>query len=142
MHRSNVLAAPLVLLVLAAVLEGRPLSEKANPPAVSSRPVMVIVAYRPRPGKEALLLELTRQHLPVLRAQGLATDRPSYAMRAADGTIVEVFEWKSQAAIDAAHLNPEVVKMWGRYTEACEYIPLKSLKEAGDLFAGFEPLTP
>ena len=111
-----------------------------KPPAIGSRPVMVIVAYRPRPGKEALLLELTRQHLPVLRAQGLATERPSYAMRSADGTIVEVFEWKSQGAIDSAHTNPVVSRMWERYAEACEYIPLKNLKEAGDLFAGFEPL--
>ena len=131
MRLSNVLAA--LLLVLAPVIEGEPLA---------SKPVMVIVAYRPRPGKEALLLELTRQHLPVLRAQGLATDRPSYAMRAADGTIVEVFEWKSQAAIDAAHSNSAVAKLWERYAEACDYIPLKNLKEAGDLFAGFEPLAP
>ena len=124
--------APL-LLILPPVLGAEP---------HASRPVMVIVAYRPRPGKEALLLELTRQHLPLLRAQGLATDRPSYVMRAADGTILEVFEWKSQAAIDAAHGNPAVAKMWERYAEACEYIPLKNLKEAGDLFAAFEPLAP
>ena len=134
MLSSNVLAALVLLLVLPPVLEGTP--------AVASKPVTVIVAYRPRPGKEALLLELTRQHLPVLRTQGLATDRPSYAMRAADGTIVEVFEWKSQAAIDSAHLNPAVAKMWERYAEACEYVALKNLKEAGDLFAAFEPLAP
>jgi hypothetical protein len=126
--------------VVAALLTVLPPVPGAEPPA--SKPVMVIVAYRPRPGKEALLLELTRQHLPLLRAQGLATNRPSYAMRAADGTIVEVFEWKSQAAIDAAHANSAVAKMWERYTEACDYIPLKNLKEAGDLFAGFEPLAP
>lgn len=131
MRLSNVVAA--LLTVLPPVLGG-------GPPA--SKPVMVIVAYRPRPGKEALLLELTRQHLPLLRAQGLATDRPSYVMRAADGTVVEVFEWKSQAAIDSAHTNPAVSKMWERYAEACDYIPLKSLKEAGDLFASFEPLAP
>jgi hypothetical protein len=140
MRPSNALAA--LLLTLAPALDERPVSEKEKTPAAAPKPVMVIVAYRPRPGKEALLLELTRQHLPLLRAQGLATDRPSLAMRSADGTIVEVFEWKSQAAIDAAHGNPEVAKMWGRYAEACEYVPLKSLKEAGDLFAGFEPLTP
>jgi hypothetical protein len=55
----------------------------------------VIVAYRPRPGKEQELLQLTREHLPILRSEGLATDRPSYVMKSADGTIVEVFEWKS-----------------------------------------------
>ncbi|HEY8020857.1 MAG TPA: hypothetical protein VIH93_07135 [Thermoanaerobaculia bacterium] len=102
--------------------------------------VMVIVAYRPRPGKESLLLELTREHVPILRGQGLATDRPDYAMRSADGTIVEVFEWRSKQAIEAAHTNPVVLKMWERYAEACEYTPLVNVKEASDLFAEFEPI--
>lgn len=102
--------------------------------------VMVIVAYRPRPGKEALLLELTREHVPILRGQGLATERPAYAMRAADGTIIEVFEWVSKEAIQSAHTNPVVLKMWERYAEACEYVPLTSVKECGDMFAAFEPV--
>jgi quinol monooxygenase YgiN len=102
--------------------------------------VMVIVAYRPRPGKEALLLELTKDHAVILRGEGLVTDRPAYAMRATDGTIIEVFEWKSQAAIDAAHTNPTVLKMWERYTEACEYVPLVTVKECSDIFAGFVPI--
>jgi hypothetical protein len=142
MRQSKTFAAPLLLLCLPAMHEGKPPSETGKTASDTSKPVMVIVAYRPRPGKEALLLELTRQHLPVLRAQGLATDRPSYVLRAADGTIVEIFEWKSQAAINRAHENPAVAKMWERYAEACEYVPLKSLKEAGDLFAAFEPLSP
>jgi hypothetical protein len=142
MRPSNLPAAILLALAFAPALDGNPISEKGKTPAAASKPVMVIVAYRPRPGKEALLLELTRQHLPLLRAQGLATGRPSCAMRSTDGTIVEVFEWTSQAAIDSAHRNPEVAKMWGRYAEACEYVPLKSLKEASDLFASFEPLVP
>ena len=129
-----------VLLISLFFLLAVPTALESRTPADKPKPVMVIVAYRPRPGKEALLLELTRQHLPVLRAQGLATERPSYAMRSADGTVVEVFEWKSQGAIDSAHTNPAVSRMWERYAEACEYIPLKSLKEAGELFAGFEPL--
>lgn len=101
--------------------------------------LMVIVAYRPRPGKEALLLELTKEHLPILRSQGLVTDRPSYAMRAGDGTIIEVFEWKSKEATAAAHSNPVVLKMWER-SDACEYIPLTNVNECSDLFAGFEPI--
>jgi hypothetical protein len=102
--------------------------------------VMVIVAYRPRPGKEALLLQLTKEHVPILRGQGLATDRPACAMRAADGTIIEVFEWKSKAAIESAHANPAVSKLWERYNEACEYVPLNTVKESSDMFAGFEPI--
>jgi hypothetical protein len=105
-----------------------------------SRGVTVIVAYRPKPGKEAMLLALTKEHVPILRGQGLATDRPVQAMRAADGTIIEVFEWKSPAAIDAAHTNPEVLKLWARYAEVCEYVPLIRVKECSDMFAGFTPV--
>jgi hypothetical protein len=35
--------------------------------AESSRNI-VIVAYKPKPGKEADLLQLTREHVPLLRA--------------------------------------------------------------------------
>jgi hypothetical protein len=100
----------------------------------------VIVAYRPYPGKEERLLELTREHLPILRSQGLATDRPSYVMRATDGTIIEVFEWKSAEAIAAAHQNPVWQAMCGRYSEVCEYISLKNLNESENMFAEFEPI--
>ena len=102
--------------------------------------VIVIVAYRPRAGKEDILLQLTKEHVPVLRGQGLATERPATTMRAADGTIVEVFEWTSHEAIGQAHANPTVLKMWESYMEACEIIPLTSIKECSDMFAGFEPV--
>jgi hypothetical protein len=100
----------------------------------------VIVAYRPYQGKEERLLELTREHLPILRSQGLATDRPSYVMRATDGTIIEVFEWKSAEAIAAAHQNPVWQAMCGRYSEVCEYISLENLNESKNMFAEFEPI--
>jgi len=102
--------------------------------------VMVIVAYRQRPGKQALLLALTNEHLSVLREQHLATERQSYAMQASDGTVIEVFEWKSKEAITAAHTNPAVLNMWERYAEACEYVPLANVKECSDMFAEFVPI--
>ncbi|MFQ5908972.1 MAG: hypothetical protein ACE5JE_09160 [Thermoplasmata archaeon] len=102
--------------------------------------VMVISAYRPRAGKEALLLEVLKTHLPILRGEGLATDRPSQVMRAKDGTMIEVFEWMSQEAIDAAHENDAVKAMWVEFEEACEYATLSSLPEGQDLFASFEPV--
>ena len=74
--------------------------------------VCVIVAYRPKPGKGDELLELVRSRVPTLRKEGLVSDRTSTIMRARDGTIVEVSEWKSREAIDAAHKNPNVLAMW------------------------------
>ncbi len=102
--------------------------------------VIVIVAYRPKPGKEKETLELVRSRVPTLRKEGLVTDRAPTIVRARDGTIIEVSEWKSHEAIDAAHKNPIVLAMWNQFFEVCDCIPLNTLAEANDLFAGFEPI--
>ncbi len=103
--------------------------------------VFVIVAYRPKPGKEQELLELVRSRVPTLRNEGLVTNREATMMRARDGTIIEVSEWKSHEAIDAAHKNPNVLAMWNKFFAICDCIPLKTLAEAEEMFAGFEPIT-
>jgi hypothetical protein len=100
----------------------------------------VIAVYRPRAGKSERLMELLRQHLPILRAQGLATERTPYVMRTASGTLVEVFEWKSEEAVAQAHNNPAVLAMWGKFAEACEYDCLANLEEGKGLFPHFEPV--
>lgn len=100
---------------------------------------MVIVAYRPKPGREDELLELTRDHVPELRRLGLATDRATLAMQSKDGIIVEVFEWQD-GAINAAHSHPDVIAMWERYAAVCDYVPLHELPEARDMFAQFAPI--
>ena len=61
-------------------------------------------------------------------------------MRARDGTIIEVSEWKSHEAIDAAHKNPNVLAMWDKFFALCDCIPLSGLAEANEMFAGFEPI--
>ena len=99
-----------------------------------------IAVYRPKPGKEADLLQVVKEHVPILRKEGLATDRVAHVMKAKDGTIVEVFEWTSQAAIEAAHKNPNVLVLWGRFNEACELIKLDDLPETKAMFPGFEPI--
>jgi len=102
--------------------------------------VIVIVAYRPKPGKEKELLELVRDRVPTLRKEGLVTDRVPTIMRARDGTIIEVSEWKSHEAIEAAHKNPNVLAMWNKFFALCDCVPLNTLAEAKDMFAGFEPI--
>ncbi len=101
---------------------------------------ITIAAYRPFAGKDAELLEEVKSHLPILQELGLASDRPSHVMRAKDGTIIEVFEWKSKEAVEQAHTNPDVLAMWERFGKVCDYAPLTSLPEAHDMFAQFEPI--
>lgn len=99
--------------------------------------ICVIVAYRPKPGKNAELLDVVRSRVPTLRAEGLVTERASIIMRAKDGTIIEVSEWKSRAAIEAAHQNKNVLALWNKFFALCDCVPLKSLAEAEEMFAGF-----
>jgi hypothetical protein len=60
------------------------------------RGVIVVVAYRPKPSKEREVIELVRSRVPTLRKEGLVTDLVPIIMRARDGTIIEVSEWKSR----------------------------------------------
>ncbi len=102
--------------------------------------VCVIVAYRPKAGMESELLELVRRRVPTLRKEGLVTDRAPIIMRTRDDTIVEVSEWKSREAIETAHRNPNVLAMWQQFFALCDCVPLKTLPEAEEIFAGFEPV--
>jgi quinol monooxygenase YgiN len=98
----------------------------------------VIVAYTPKPDREEQLMAAVRKHLRVLNEEKLITDRPGYVMRAGDGTLVEVFEWRDSEAIQQAHTNPAVQAMWAEFGAACDYTPLARLKESQQMFAEFD----
>jgi hypothetical protein len=98
-----------------------------------------IVAYKPKPGKEAELLALTLEHVPYLRSLGFVTERAHVVATAKDGTIVEVFEWVA-GGIEKAHRHAGLKELWKRYEAACDYVPLNTLEEAGMMFANFTPV--
>jgi hypothetical protein len=99
-----------------------------------------VACYKPRPNCEDTLMELVRNHLPPLRAQGLVTARAPIVMRAADGTVIEIFEWVSQEAIAGAHTNPVVLDLWKRFEAACWYETPSNLPEFQNMFAHFQPI--
>ncbi len=101
---------------------------------------VVIIAYKPKIGKEEALKKLVKTHWPRLRQQGLVTEKEAYSLETQDGTLVEVFEWLSDYAIKTAHKNPTVQQIWREYAEVCTYTPLNNVAEAGHLFAEFTPL--
>jgi quinol monooxygenase YgiN len=101
---------------------------------------IAIACYRPKPGKQEALEALVRTHVPCLLAQGLTTDRAPILMQANDGTVVEVFEWKSEDAIERAHSDPAVLAIWNEYEALCDYVPIAQVPEAAGLFADFTPL--
>ena len=102
---------------------------------------IVIVGYRPKPGKADALRIMLHSHVPRLRAEGLVSDRAPILMEAGDETFIEVFGWKSKEALESAHRNPAVQAMWAEYAAVCDYVPVGSLAECQGLFADFTPVT-
>ena len=100
----------------------------------------VIAAFKPKPGMQKQLAAVVEKHWRVLQSQNLVTDRSRYAMEAGDGTIIEVFEWRSAETIEQAHHNPAVLELWAEFEAACEYVPLSSLPESQHPFSEFNPL--
>ncbi|MBX7105873.1 MAG: antibiotic biosynthesis monooxygenase [Gemmataceae bacterium] len=101
---------------------------------------LVIAVYKPKPGQNDALKALVARHVPRLRELGLVMDRREVVMQAADGTILEVFEWKSQEAINQAHNHPEVQKLWNEFFALADMLPVNAVPESAALFAGYTPL--
>ncbi len=78
--------------------------------------------------------------MPILKSQHLVTDRKPIVMQAEDKTIVEVFGWKSAEAIEEAHTNPEVQKLWARFSEVSDYEIPVNVEEFHSLFSAFTPI--
>jgi hypothetical protein len=102
---------------------------------------IVISCYKPKTGKEKALKALIVDHVPTLSRIGLVTDRVPILMEAKDGTLIEVFEWASPEAIQAAHTHPAVLRMWEEYGKVCDVIPVGQVAEAAQLFSEFAPFT-
>ncbi|SEN53122.1 putative quinol monooxygenase [Paenibacillus sp. OV219] len=102
--------------------------------------IVAIATYRPHPGKEEQLKDIVRRHLPTLRAEGLITEMTPLHLQAEDGSILEIFEWASAEAKDAAHRSPAVREVWGVLMEVAEMTALASLAEAAQPFSNFRKL--
>jgi quinol monooxygenase YgiN len=100
-----------------------------------------MATYRPHEGKETAFQTVLDKHIPTLRAEGLITDSPTLLLKSENGTLIEIFEWKSSEAIDAAHQNAAVQVIWNEMMEIADFPPLSTLPEAGRPFADFRPVT-
>ncbi len=98
---------------------------------------VVIVGYKPKPGKPQARRSLARTHFQRWRAAGLVTPREAVIMEASDGTMAEVFKWKSKEAIESAHKSLAVQALWKEFSDVCDYVPVASIAEAKQSFAEF-----
>ncbi|TVS07948.1 MAG: hypothetical protein EA423_02780 [Phycisphaerales bacterium] len=101
--------------------------------------VISMAVYRPRPGREEELRALIRERPPIMRRLGYLTEREHLVLKAADGTLFELSEWVSREAIDRAHGDPEVLAMWAKFDEVCEYLAPAAVEGMDAPFPTFEP---
>ena len=99
--------------------------------------IVVICSYRPKPGNEQEVLELTDRHLHALRASRLITTYPHTAMQAEDGTVIEIFEWASVEAARKAETDTRIQEVWRKFAELADFVPLSSVQETTRPFAHF-----
>jgi hypothetical protein len=102
--------------------------------------VLSFAAYKPKSGQEEELMKLVERHLPKLKDLGFATDRENYIAKSQDGTIIEVFEWASMNAVNAAHQHPAVSDIWEKMTLVADFLPINQLPELNSPFADFKIL--
>ena len=86
--------------------------------------------------------KLVREHRRTLDKAHLITSRPTLLLRArSDGTVLEIFEWRSAKAADEAHQNPAVRKLWTKFARIADFVPLSAVAEAEKVFSHFEALS-
>jgi hypothetical protein len=88
------------------------------------RPETVFCLFRVKAGREEELVKLLGDHGRLLRRLGLAIDEPMAVYRGSDERerpfLIELFQWKSARALDAARKHPEVQDLWERMEPLCE----------------------
>ena len=101
---------------------------------------IVIVAYKPKAGKSDRLKDLVSSHWKTLNKLGMVSKREPIIAESEDGTVIEVFGWKSKEAIDQAHSNKTVQAMWQDFASVCDYVPISNTEESKSVFSEFTPL--
>lgn len=110
------------------------------PKRTKDGPRIVIALYKPKKGRAKALMKTVARHLPALRKARLVTRRPGILMQAKDGTLLEIFEWRSERHTRIAHTHPVIRPLWERVGRDAAIMTLGKLKEAKDMFPHFTPL--
>ena len=84
------------------------------------------------------LLDILDQHIPLLRDVGYIIDRPASILESANGSILELFEWKDEEAKRLAHADDKVRQLWEAMEEICEFPTLSDLPESTAPFPNFK----
>ncbi len=101
-------------------------------------PIMAFSSYKPKEGKKEEFMNLLDNHLPKLRELELASSRQPYLAQSSDGRVIEVFEWVSADAVEAAHQHPAVLDIWEKMALVADFLPMNTIPEGKEPFVSFK----
>ena len=101
---------------------------------------IVFAIYKPHQNKGNELKKLILKHIPILKSNKLITNREPLLVQSKNGIYIEIFGWKSNDAVDEAHKNPEIQKLWDEMKKVCNYTNLESIDEVKEYFPQFTPI--
>ncbi len=99
-----------------------------------------LIIYRPHKGKEQELLSTLKSGYAPLLAGGYVTDRPPILMKAKNGNLLMIFEWKEKESREKAQVDPAIQEQWKRVSKLSEFEKPDSLIEFQDVFPEFEAI--
>lgn len=88
-----------------------------------TEPQTVICTFRVKKASMGDFRALLDRHWPVLRSLELATDTPEQIYLSAstdEPTVVSIFEWANEEAVNQAHHHPNVAEIWEAMEPFCE----------------------
>ncbi len=100
-------------------------------------PVIAFACYRPKPGKEYLLLQTLHRYAAALKSKGWVTTYPWTTLRTDDGYVLTIFEWTSGALMNRAFEDPSVQSYWKDIHAVADLAPVGAIGELQKTFAHF-----
>jgi hypothetical protein len=86
------------------------------------------------------LLEVFKADFASLRAGGHVTERRVPICRTDRGEYLAILEWSSDHAVDDAHRDSEVLRVWARKAEVAEYLAPRDLAGSDVPFVSYTRL--
>ena len=102
----------------------------------------MVAAYRPYKGKEEAFRDLLFSQVAVFRDENLLSDRDPWFMRAADGTYLCFFEWRSKEVVDGLEVNPRIQQIWMQFEKICSFEKPAAVPEFQQMFSQLESVQP
>jgi hypothetical protein len=99
-----------------------------------------IVVYKPYKGREQELVPAIVASYRDLHQRGYVTAQPAKLMKAANGSIVMIFDWKDENMKNNAQADPVIQQHWMALSKLCEFDKPMNLIECQQPFSEFEAI--